>query len=140
MRSMIVQTVNLERYVRLRIEQARLLAGYSKAEMAKRLNISPPGYLDIENGKRRLDLAIIQRIADLTEHDLGFFLPTVKGSADIAAAILAKHPGLSVPALNQLLQMIDLLAEQDRQAQLRGPGNGGRDAASPADSQDNSAA
>ena len=60
----------MEKYVNL--EKYREKAGLSQTDMAKLLNISRPFYNQLENGNRRMDLAVAKRIAAIIGTKLGW--------------------------------------------------------------------
>lgn len=53
------------------IRKIRVAKGFSQSELAKRLSISRPSYIAIEQGKRDLTLSEAQKIADLFGISLG---------------------------------------------------------------------
>lgn len=57
-----------------KIKGVRELKGFTRQNMAEKLNIGYSTYSNYENGKRRIPLSVLLEISDLLDIDINFFL------------------------------------------------------------------
>ena len=115
--------------IRHRINDARVLAGLTKTEMAERLKIGRVTYLDIERGRNKhIDVLLLYRIAQVTGRKLSFFLPEsveqdpVRG---LEESMLQAFPDLEAPSVGEIVDFIRLVQRRDRSVRNAGsPGHG----------------
>jgi transcriptional regulator with XRE-family HTH domain len=75
MYSMLNQS-DLHRFIIAKIREARLLAGYNKVEMARRLGMVKSAYQKLEDGDQKfIDVILLVQVADVTGRRLSFFMP-----------------------------------------------------------------
>jgi transcriptional regulator with XRE-family HTH domain len=118
----------IHRYVTKKIEEARLLAGYNKVEMARRLGMVKSAYQKLEDGTQKfIDISQLFRIADVTGRKVVFFLPedTAGGISTDAATALQREYNVDTASLGEILDFAQLVAERDRR--VRSVGNQARE-------------
>jgi transcriptional regulator with XRE-family HTH domain len=108
--------LEIHRYVRAQIEQARVLAELSKSELARRLHKSKGAYLDLDSGRRKtIDVSFLIQIAEVTERKVSFFLPDAE-ACDVATVIKQAYPDLTTASLGEILDFACDLQKRDRYA------------------------
>ena len=103
--------IDLERWARARIRQAREHAGWNKREMARRMNMASSSWLAIEDGDRELDLSLLVTIAEKTGVSWRYFFPFER-PPDLVAALLAQYPDMPAPQVQSIVSMAKIVYDQ----------------------------
>jgi transcriptional regulator with XRE-family HTH domain len=109
-------TLEVHTFVRKRIEEARTLAGYNKAEMARLMKMTKQTYLKLENGGlKSIDVTYLVQMAAVTGRDVSFFL-SESSKGDLVTAIRQSYPDLTTASLGEVLDFARDLQKRDRYA------------------------
>jgi transcriptional regulator with XRE-family HTH domain len=101
-----------------RIRELREAVGLSQAELARRINVTPPALQKVEIGARKLDQQWMRRIAKALEVSPAELLPTVDnpwGLSDEEKDLIARLRQSKAEDQEKLLKVADVVLE------FRGP-------------------
>jgi transcriptional regulator with XRE-family HTH domain len=95
-----------------RIKRARKAKGYTQEKLAEKLDISIVYVSKIENGKTKLNLEMLFRLAHLLGADPGFFLTGAAGQAKTAPpsdieSLLAECPPEKRRLLLEIIKVVN---------------------------------
>ena len=95
-----------------RIKQARKAKGYTQEKLAEKLDISIVYVSQIENGRTKLNLEMLFRIAHLLDADPGFLLTGAAGQAQNAPpsdieTLLAECPPDKRKLLLEIIKVVN---------------------------------
>lgn len=111
--------IDLERWARARIRQAREHAGFNKREMARRMSMASSSWLAIEDGDRGLELSLLLTIAEKTGVSWRYFFPFER-PPDLVAALLAQYPDMPAPQVQSIVSMAKIIYDQFKSSQDSG--------------------
>jgi transcriptional regulator with XRE-family HTH domain len=103
-----------------RLREAREAKGLSQEEVAIKLNIPRPAISQMENGRRRVEVLELARLAKLYERPMEFFAEQEQTGSSRLEVVRRAASALSDKDREQVVRFAEFLREQADQSRKRG--------------------